>query len=84
MIKYFLILLLLPGWLCGAKKVFDLELPSKKFIKLNVFERAQYKKAYALVKKGNFKAHSWVAHDCIHNASRDEVELLALATEASK
>ena len=56
MIKYFLILLLLPGWLCGAKKVFDLELPNKKFIKLNVFERAQYKKAYALVKKGNFKA----------------------------
>ena len=56
MLKYFLILLLLPSWLCGAQKVFDLELPQKKFIKLNVFERAQYKKAYALVVKRNYKA----------------------------
>ena len=56
MIRVLLILALLPGWLEARKKVFDLELPNKKFIKLNVFERAQYKKAYNLVKKGNYKA----------------------------
>jgi len=56
MIRLLLLILILPCWLGAAKKVFDLELPQKKFVKLNVFERAQYKKAYDLVKKKNFKA----------------------------